>query len=100
LMTYQRNIGSLLQQDAVDDGAQRAGQTVLGEAERLDRLIADLLVLARLEAADLPVEVVDVDLTQLVAATALALEISASAAMATAGSENFFRAHFERGGMR
>ena len=32
---------------------------MLGEAERLDRLIADLLVLARLEAADLPVEVVD-----------------------------------------
>jgi hydroxymethylglutaryl-CoA reductase (NADPH) len=39
-------------------------------------------------------------LAQLVAATALALEISASAAMATAGSENFFRAHFERGGLR
>ena len=39
-------------------------------------------------------------LAQLVAATALALEISASAAMATAGSENFFRAHFERGGTR
>jgi hydroxymethylglutaryl-CoA reductase (NADPH) len=39
-------------------------------------------------------------LAQLVAATALSLEISASAAMATAGSENFFRAHFERGGMR
>jgi len=39
-------------------------------------------------------------LAQLVAATALALEISASAAMATAGSENFFRAHFERGGRR
>jgi hydroxymethylglutaryl-CoA reductase (NADPH) len=37
---------------------------------------------------------------QVVAATALALEISASAAMATAGSENFFRAHFERGGIR
>jgi hypothetical protein len=28
------------------------------------------------------------------------LEISASSAMATAGSENFFRAHFERGGLR
>ena len=27
-------------------------------------------------------------------------EISASAAMATAGSENFFRAHHERGGLR
>ncbi len=37
---------------------------------------------------------------QIVAAAALALEISASAAMATAGSENFFRAHHERGGMR
>jgi hydroxymethylglutaryl-CoA reductase (NADPH) len=37
---------------------------------------------------------------QVVAAAALALEISASAAMATAGSENFFRAHHERGGMR
>jgi hydroxymethylglutaryl-CoA reductase (NADPH) len=39
-------------------------------------------------------------LAQIVAATALALEISASSAMATAGSENFFRAHFERGGIR
>jgi hydroxymethylglutaryl-CoA reductase (NADPH) len=37
---------------------------------------------------------------QIVAAAALALEISASSAMATAGSENFFRAHFERGGLR
>jgi hydroxymethylglutaryl-CoA reductase (NADPH) len=37
---------------------------------------------------------------QLVAAATLALEISASAAMATAGSENFYKAHFERGGLR
>jgi hydroxymethylglutaryl-CoA reductase (NADPH) len=37
---------------------------------------------------------------QIVAAATLALEISASAAMATAGSENFFKAHFERGGLR
>ena len=37
---------------------------------------------------------------QIVAAAALALELSASAAMATAGSENFFRAHHERGGLR
>jgi hydroxymethylglutaryl-CoA reductase (NADPH) len=37
---------------------------------------------------------------QIVAAAALALEISASSAMATAGSENFYRAHFERGGLR
>jgi len=39
-------------------------------------------------------------LAQIVAAAALALEISASAAMATAGSEHFFRAHHERGGLR
>ena len=37
---------------------------------------------------------------QIVVAATLALEISASAAMATAGSENFFRAHHERGGLR
>jgi hydroxymethylglutaryl-CoA reductase (NADPH) len=37
---------------------------------------------------------------QIVAAATLALEISASASMATSGSENFFKAHFERGGMR
>ena len=37
---------------------------------------------------------------QIVAAATLALEISASAAMATAGSESFFRAHHELGGLR
>ena len=37
---------------------------------------------------------------QIVAAATLALEISASAAMASAGSENFFRAHHELGGKR
>jgi len=39
-------------------------------------------------------------LAQIIAAATLALEISASAAMATAGSEEFFRAHHERGGLR
>jgi hydroxymethylglutaryl-CoA reductase (NADPH) len=39
-------------------------------------------------------------LAQIVAAATLSLEISASAAMATVGSENFYRAHFERGGLR
>ncbi len=37
---------------------------------------------------------------QIIAAATLALEISASASMATSGSENFFKAHFERGGLR
>jgi two-component system sensor histidine kinase BaeS len=52
------------------DGAPRAGATMLAEAERLDRLIADLLVLSRLEAADLPLDVVPVDLVELVRAAA------------------------------
>jgi two-component system sensor histidine kinase BaeS len=50
------------------DGAEKAGATMLAEAERLDRLISDLLVLARLEAADLPIDVVPVDLVDLVRA--------------------------------
>src|SRR5215211_4159697 len=37
---------------------------------------------------------------QIVAAATLALEISALAATATAGSENFFRAHHDLGGLR
>lgn len=37
---------------------------------------------------------------QIVAAAALCLEISAGAAMATAGSHNFYQAHLERGGLR
>ena len=37
---------------------------------------------------------------QIIAATALCLEISATASMASAGSQNFAQAHFERGGER
>ncbi|BAL91676.1 putative two-component system sensor kinase [Actinoplanes missouriensis 431] len=48
------------------DDAAEAGSTMLAEADRLDRLISDLLVLARLEAADLPLDVAAVDLTELV----------------------------------
>ncbi|MFG1603566.1 ATP-binding protein [Actinoplanes sp. NPDC049265] len=49
-----------------EDGASKAGTTMLAEAERLDRLISDLLVLSRLEAADLPLDIVEVDLTDLI----------------------------------
>lgn len=48
------------------DGAQGVGQTVLAEAERLDRLVADLLSLARLDAADFPIQLADVELVSLV----------------------------------
>jgi two-component system sensor histidine kinase BaeS len=52
------------------EGAQRAGQTMLAEAQHLDRLVADLLVLARLEAADFSVSVLPVDLVELIWGTA------------------------------
>jgi signal transduction histidine kinase len=52
------------------DGAPKAGRTMLDEAERLERLVADLLVLARLEAADLPVEFMPVDLVELMGSAA------------------------------
>ena len=37
---------------------------------------------------------------QIIAATALCLELSAAASMAATGSQNFLQAHFERGGLR
>jgi two-component system sensor histidine kinase BaeS len=52
------------------EGAPKAGATMLAEAERLDRLIADLLVLSRLEAADLPIDLVPVDLVELMGSAA------------------------------
>ncbi|HEX7744409.1 MAG TPA: HAMP domain-containing sensor histidine kinase, partial [Micromonosporaceae bacterium] len=52
------------------EGAQRVGQTMLTEAEHLDRLVSDLLALARLEAADFPLEPHPVDVNRLVAEVA------------------------------
>src|SRR5213078_1328017 len=54
------------------DGAPRAGQTVLTEAENLDRLVGDLLALARLEAVDFPVSLLPVDLVDLLSDAARA----------------------------
>ncbi|MGI5349185.1 HAMP domain-containing sensor histidine kinase [Streptomyces sp. CA-250714] len=54
------------------DTAQDAGRTVLTEAKRLDRLVTDLLALARLQADDFAVEREEVDLTALAAAAVTA----------------------------
>lgn len=57
--------------EALGDGvvdSDKAAATMLAEADRLDRLISDLLVLSRLEAADLPLDIVAVDLTELIRA--------------------------------
>ncbi|MEV0427600.1 HAMP domain-containing sensor histidine kinase [Micromonospora sp. NPDC050495] len=49
------------------DAVPATGRTVLAEAEHLDRLVSDLLALARLEAADFPLDPGPVDLTRLAA---------------------------------
>ncbi len=43
-----------------------AGQTILAESRRLERLVTDLLDLARLGAADFRIDIANVDLTSLV----------------------------------
>jgi two-component system sensor histidine kinase BaeS len=66
-LTSLKGYAEALADGVVDaDGAQRTGQTMLAEAGNLERLISDLLSLARLEAADFPVESVPVELTHLV----------------------------------
>jgi two-component system sensor histidine kinase BaeS len=62
------------------DAAQHTGQTMLAEAEHLDRLVADLLALARLEAADFPLEPVGIELGGLVADAAEAWSARCAAA--------------------
>ncbi|TCB92690.1 HAMP domain-containing histidine kinase [Micromonospora zingiberis] len=49
------------------ESAAETGATMLAEAAHLDRLVADLLALARLEAVDFPLEPAPVDLARLAA---------------------------------
>ncbi|MEV1286658.1 HAMP domain-containing sensor histidine kinase [Micromonospora sp. NPDC049679] len=69
------------------EGTPRAAQTMLAEAEHLDRLVSDLLALARLEAADFPLEPARVDLTQLVADAAEAWGARCAAVGVVLGTE-------------
>ncbi|GAB3067284.1 HAMP domain-containing sensor histidine kinase [Pedococcus soli] len=48
------------------DAVPAAGRTIVGEANRLERLVADLLDLARLGADDFRFDVVDLDLREVV----------------------------------
>ena len=52
--------------DGVTEDTGVAGQTILAESRRLERLVTDLLDLARLGAADFRIDLTDVDLTSLV----------------------------------
>ena len=54
------------------EGVPRAGATVLTEAENLERLVGDLLALARLDAVDFPVNILAVDLVDVLSDAARA----------------------------
>ncbi len=56
--------------DGVADDSQQAGRVIVAEAARLERLVADLLDLARLGADDFHLMPVPVDLVELVGAAA------------------------------
>ncbi len=65
-LTTIRGYAEALADGVVDQESSSAvGRTVLTEAERLDRLVGDLLSLARLEAADFTIEPTEVDLADL-----------------------------------
>ncbi|MCX6419188.1 MAG: HAMP domain-containing sensor histidine kinase [Actinobacteria bacterium] len=53
------------------DDVVQVGNTMLGESLRLERLVSDLLDLARFGAQDFPLEIVDVDVKELVLDAAL-----------------------------
>ncbi|HCT77601.1 MAG TPA: two-component sensor histidine kinase [Micromonosporaceae bacterium] len=72
-LTTIRGYAEALSDGVVDsESAAGAGRTILTEAERLDRLVADLLSLARLEAADFAIELTNVDLGELIASAEVA----------------------------
>lgn len=52
------------------EDARQVGATLVGEADRLEGYVADLLALARMEADDFRIAVADVDLATLVSAAA------------------------------
>lgn len=72
-LTTIRGYAEALADDVLPQGSGAdAGRTMLAEADRLDRLVADLLALARLQAQEFPVELVPVELTGVVRAAAIA----------------------------
>jgi two-component system, OmpR family, sensor kinase len=69
-LTAIRGYAEALIDEAVPaDQLTQAGQTMLAEAQRLERYITDLLALARLEADDFAITPVVVDLAELLSAT-------------------------------
>jgi signal transduction histidine kinase len=68
-LTAVRGFGEALA-DGVSDDPQEAGRVIVGEAARLERLVADLLDLARLGADDFHLDPLPLDLVELAAGAA------------------------------
>lgn len=66
--------------DGATTDAARAGEVILGEARRLDRLVRDLLQLARLDGGGFGFAIGEVELDELVAACAVGFAPEAEAA--------------------
>lgn len=71
-LTSIKGYAEALSDGAVDDTA-RAGQVIETEASRLERLVGDLLLLARLESTDFPLDRQRVDLNGVVEAAGVGL---------------------------
>lgn len=69
-LTSIRGYGEALADDAIDDSV-RVGTIIEGEAKRLERLVGDLLLLARLEGTGFEYHLSTVDLAPLVDAAAV-----------------------------
>jgi two-component system, OmpR family, sensor kinase len=66
-LTAVRGFGEALTDEAVNGAdVAPAGATIVREADRLERLVTDLMELARLESDDFTIDLTDVDLTALV----------------------------------
>ncbi|HEV7711913.1 MAG TPA: HAMP domain-containing sensor histidine kinase [Asanoa sp.] len=87
-LTTIRGYAEALADGVIDgDGAASAGRTVLEEASRLDRLVTDLLALARLDAVDFPLTPLPVDLAAIVTETAQTWRPRCAAAGVSLGVE-------------
>ena len=78
-LTAIRGYGEALSDGAIDDNA-RAGAVITSEARRLERLVGDLLDLARLGTGSFSLQIESIRLEDVVAGTADALQPAAAAA--------------------
>lgn len=81
-LTAIRGYGEALAEGAIDDTA-RAGDVIVSESKRLERLVGDLLDLSRIDARRFSLEPVEIDVVDAVSATTEAFQPAAASAGVT-----------------